>query len=89
MSGRVGPKTQFFSYIIEIQAGLTIIEYQDSDGVNEKLQYVSKAPFEVFINCATYGTIYLNGDLSFAINESCPGNAICNQSPTITNNGKC
>lgn len=89
MSGNVGPKTQFFGYIIDLPIGLTIVEYQDSDGVNKKFEYALKVPSQVFISCATYGTIYLNGGLSFAINESCPGNTICNQSPTITNNGKC
>ena len=89
MSGTVGPKTQFFSYIIDIPILETTIEYQDGDGVNKKLYYNLKAPTQLFITCATYGTIILNGGLTFAINESCPGNTICNQSPTITNNGKC
>jgi len=89
MSGTVGARTKFFGYIIEIPTGQTIVEYQDQNGVNKYLFYNLKAPTELFIDCATYGTIHLNGGLSFAINESCPGNTICNQSPTITNNGKC
>ena len=89
MSGTVGPKTQFFRYRIDIPIGQTIIEYQDSDGVNKKLEYNLKASTQVFISCATYGTIILNGVLSYATNESCPGNTSCNQDSTITNNGKC
>jgi len=89
MSGIVGPKTQFFQYRIDLPIGQTIIEYQDSDGVNKKFEYNLKAPSQVFISCATYGTIILNGVLSFATNESCPGNTSCNQDSTITNNGKC
>ena len=89
MSGTVGSKTQFFEYIIDIPIGQTTVEYQDQNGVNRYLFYNQKAPTQLFIDCATYGTIYLNGGLSFAINESCPGNTICNQSPTITNNGNC
>ena len=88
MSGTVGPKTQFFQYRIDLPIGQTIIGYQDSDGVNKKLEYNLKAPIQVFI-CATYGTIILNGVLSFATNESCPGNTTCNQTSLITNNGKC
>ena len=89
MSGTVGPKTQFFRYIIDLPILETTIEYQDGDGVNQKLYYNLKAPSQVFISCATYGTIILNCVLSFATNESCPGNTSCNQDSTITNNGKC
>jgi len=89
MSGTVGARTQFFSYRVDIPIGQTTVEYQDGDGVNRYLFYSRKAPTQLFISCVTYGTIYLNGGLSFAINESCPGNTICNQSPTITNNGNC
>lgn len=89
MSGTVGARTQFFGYTIDIPIGQTTIEYQDGDGVNKKFVFDRKIPTQLFISCGTYGTIYLNGGLSFAINESCPGNTICNQSPTITNNGNC
>ena len=89
MSGTVGPKTQFFRYIIDLPIGQTIIEYQDSDGVNKKLEYDLRLSTQVFISCVTYGTIILNGVLSYATNESCPDNTSCNQDSTITNNGKC
>jgi len=39
MSGNVGPKTQFFNYRVDLPIGQTIIEYQDSDGVNKKFEY--------------------------------------------------
>lgn len=89
MSGTVGSKTQFFKYRIDLPIGQTFIEYQGSNGVNKKLEYILKAPTQLFIGCATYGTIILNGVLSYATNESCPGNTSCNQDSTITNNGKC
>ena len=93
MSGRVGPKTQFFSYNIDLPllpATFYLIEWQDSDGLNISQTYATgKFPITVNIGCATYGTIYINETLVFAINEPCPGNTICNQSTITTNLGTC
>ena len=89
MSGTVGPKTQFFRYRIDLPAGQTYVEYQDKNGINQNLFYFLKIPSQVSIECATYGTIYINGVRFFAINESCPGNTICLQESILINNGKC
>lgn len=93
MSGTVGPKTQFFSYRIDLPitpVTTYVIEWQDSDGVNQKNSYsIGKFPITVNISCATYGTIYINETLVFAINESCPGNTICVKSSITTNLGEC
>jgi len=93
MSGTVGPKTQFFSYRIDIPvlpATTYLIEWQDSDGLNISQTYASgKIPITVNISCATYGTIYINETLVFAINELCPGNTICVKSSITTNLGEC
>ena len=92
MSGLIGAKKQFFSYRIDLPGTPTtyVIEWQDSDGVNQVNTYIpGKFPISVILSCATYATIIINDVPSFAINESCPGNTTCNQTSLITNNGKC
>ena len=93
MSGNVGPKTQFFSYRVDLPGTATtyIIEWQDSDGVNQKNTYgPRKTPIGFILNsCVTYGTFIINGSRVFASGESCPGNTICAKTSLITNNGKC
>lgn len=93
MSSTIGPRTKFYSYRIDLP--LTppttyLIEWQDSDGLNRNETYATgKVPIIVNIGCATYGTIYINETLVFAINESCPSNSVCNQSTITTNLGEC
>ena len=93
MSGTVGSKTQFFSYRVDLPGTATtyIIEWQDSDGVNQKNTYgPRKTPISFILNsCVTYGTFIINGSRVFASGESCPGNTICAKTSLITNNGKC
>jgi hypothetical protein len=93
MSGNVGPKTQFFSYRVDLPGTATtyIIEWEDSDGVNQKNTYLPrKTPISFILNsCVTYGTFIVNGSRIFAIDDPCPGNNICVRTNLITNNGKC
>ncbi len=93
MSGLIGAKKQFFSYRIDLPitpVTTYVIEWQDSDGVNQKNSYsTGKFPITVFLSCVTYGTFIIDDVRVFANNEDCPGNTTCNQTSLITNNGKC